>query len=88
MSNGFKQRGMNDERNEESGKFASKYADEDFLAALEELGGIGGTGDVASEVDCPQRTAYNRLKQLHERGVVASREAGPSIVWMLPLVIA
>lgn len=74
---------MNEERDEDSGKFESKYTDEDFIVAIETLDGVAGTSEVAEEVGCPRRTAYNRLDQLRERGVLQTRDIGPSLLWTL-----
>ena len=83
MSNGAAGASVNDERDEDSGKFASKYSDQDFLDAVAALGGSAGTSEVADEVGCPRRTAYNRLDKLRERGELATRDIGPSLLWEL-----
>lgn len=73
----------NDERNEDTGRFAAKYTDQDFLDAIVALGGAAGTGDIADEVGCPQRTAYGRLNELREAGKVESRKVGSVLLWSL-----
>lgn len=83
MGNGTRTVGVNEERDEDSGKFASKYTDQDFLNAIQELGGAAGTADIADAVGCPRRTAYNRLDNLREEGTLETREVGSSLLWML-----
>lgn len=80
MGNGMSHPGMNDERDEESGKFQAKHSAEQFLSALHDLDG-GGTSDVADSVGCPDRTAYHWLDKLRDQGKVVSREVGGSLFW-------
>lgn len=69
------------ERDDESGKYTTSYANSDFVAAIEALEGIAGTAEVAEEVGCTRRTAYTRLKSLKSEGKVQSRQVGNSLVW-------
>jgi len=69
----------NDTRTE-SGEFDEKYSDEDFITALQELGG-GGTTEVAGVLECPYTTAYDRLKSLRAAGKVTSRDIGKVHFW-------
>lgn len=55
----------------------------DWLDAPNALGGMAGTSDVAEEVGCGRRTAYGRLTELAEDGVIERRDVGNSIVWLL-----
>lgn len=60
----------------------SSYSDEDFLAALEEIG-PAGTSDVAEVVGCSDRTAYNRLMELADEARVRfKRINGRTILWL------
>jgi hypothetical protein len=83
MGSGPRTTTVNDERDEETGKFTSKHSPEDFVEALDDLGGAGGTTDVAEIVDCPERTAYYHLSNLREEGWITSRSVGASNLWML-----
>lgn len=74
---------MNEERDDESGKFEEKYPTEAFLNAIRDLGGAAGTADVADEVGCPQRTAYHRLSNLRNNGQIDSRQVGGSMLWVV-----
>jgi hypothetical protein len=74
---------MNENQDEKTGKFEPKYSDEEFLEALRDLDGMGGTSDIADVVGCPQRTGYNRLNKLSERGEIEKKEIGGSVVWVL-----
>lgn len=64
---------MNDERDEDSGQFTSKYPAEAFLDTLRELDGAGSTADIAERVDCPTRTAHYNLSKLEDAGEIDSR---------------
>lgn len=69
-----------DKRDDESGKFAPEFSDEDFLTALRDRGGAT-TSDVADAVGCKYRTAYSRLNRLVDDGRVERREIGNSFLW-------
>ena len=69
-----------DERDEESGQFAPKFADGDFLDAVRELNGAT-TSEVAEAVGCKYRTAYARLGDLQEEGGVTSTKVGNTLLW-------
>jgi hypothetical protein len=74
--------GTNDgETDPETGRFRPKYADEEFIEAIEVLPGEPTTQEIADEVSCPYRSAYGRLKKLDEAGDVASRTRGSVKVW-------
>lgn len=68
------------DRDEESGQFTEEYPREEFLGALEELG-PAGTTDVSNKVGCDRRTAYLKLQQLEEDGVIQSRKVGNALLW-------
>jgi GTP-sensing pleiotropic transcriptional regulator CodY len=72
------------ERDEESGKYTTSYSASDFLDAIQQLDGIGGTSEIAEKVGCTRRTAYTRLRELEEQNKVVSRKIGSSVVWSLP----
>ena len=72
----------NDATDAETGRFVSKYEDEDFLAALETLG-EAGTRAVADEVGCNRDTARVRLTALAEQGDIERREIAGAILWSL-----
>jgi DNA-binding Lrp family transcriptional regulator len=42
-----------------------------------------GTGEVAESVGCAHDTAYKRLQELEDRGVLASQKVGNTIVWFI-----
>lgn len=70
----------NPERDENTGRFSDHYPDEDFLAAVREAD-LPTTTEVADAVSCNRRTAYVRLQELEDRGVVESRKIGRTLVW-------
>jgi len=72
----------NPERDEDTGRFGHHYPDEAFLAAVRERD-LPTTTEVADDVGCDRRTAYVRLTELKDGGVVRSRKVGTALVWML-----
>lgn len=70
----------NDQRESESGQFASKYPDETFLSALNDLG-EAGTRDVAEHVGCDRDTARRRLTALAESSDANRRKIAGAILW-------
>ena len=72
------------DREEESGKYTTSYPDSDFVDAISQLGGLGGTSEIADTVGCTRRTAYTRLQSLENEGRVNSRKVGNSLVWTIP----
>ncbi|SFR58385.1 FaeA-like protein [Halogeometricum limi] len=71
------------EGRDDEGKFSTKYSPEDFLSALDQLGGSGSTKEIADEVGCSRRTANYRLSDLEDEGRINSREVGRSILWQV-----
>jgi len=74
---------MPKDRDEETGKYTERYTRENFLSALESLGGSAGTQEVADEVDCAYRTAHAKLSELEEEGRLTSRKVGNAKLWEL-----
>jgi predicted ArsR family transcriptional regulator len=70
------------EQHPDSGRFTEVYADGDVLAALAELE-EAGTSDVAEELGCSRRYAYERLRGLEEEGRIDSRTIGRTRIWTL-----
>ena len=44
---------------------------------------MAGSSEVAEYVGCTQRTAYERLRELEERGHLDSRKVGNARLWTL-----
>ena len=74
---------VNDERDEDTGKFEEKWADEDFVDAIRDFDGAAGTADVADAVGCPHSTAYHRLGRLRDDGRINSRQVGNAVLWVV-----
>jgi len=74
---------MGRDRDDESGKYTTAYADDDFIEAIELEDGLAGTTAVAEIVGCTQRQALNRLKELETQGKVNSKDVGRSLVWQI-----
>ncbi|TKX44080.1 HTH domain-containing protein [Halorubrum sp. SD690R] len=71
------------DREEESGKYTTTYSDSDFIDAIRQLGGLGGTSEIADAIGCTRRTAYTRLQSLENEGQVSSRKVGNSLAWTI-----
>ena len=71
------------DREEETGKYSTSYPDSEFLNAIQDLGELAGTSEIAEKVGCTRRTAYTRLKSIEENGQVVSQKIGNSLVWTL-----
>lgn len=69
------------DREEESGRYTTSYQDSDFIHAIRQLDGLGGTSEIADTVGCTRRTAYTRLQKLESENQVTSRKIGNSLVW-------
>ena len=74
---------VNESRDDDSGKFTEKYDDDEFIEAIEVLGGSAGTAEVAEEIDCPHTTAYHRLDRLRDNGRLSSRQIGNAVLWVI-----
>lgn len=77
---------MADERNpnrdDESGRYTEGFTDSDVLEALEALEGVGTTREVADEIGCARKTAYNKLLALDDEGVIDARKTGRTWLWI------
>lgn len=69
------------DRDDESGKYQEKYPTEEFLEAISQ-GGVG-TQDVADSVGCSYETAYKKLRNLEETGLIDSRKVANTRIWGL-----
>lgn len=69
------------ERDAETGEFVDKYPKEALLEAIQELGGIAATSEVAEAVEADRNTVYKKLQVMEADGDVSSRKAGGIRVW-------
>lgn len=74
---------MPKDRDEQTGKYTERYTQENFLSALESLGGSAGTQEIADEVSCAYRTAHAKLTELEGEGKLTSRKVGNAKLWEL-----
>lgn len=74
---------MPKDRDEQTGKYTERYTPENFLSALESLGGSAGTQEVADEVGCAYRTAHSKLSELEDKGDLTFRKVGNAKLWEL-----
>jgi hypothetical protein len=72
---------MPKDRDEETGKYTEQFIPENFLSALESLGGSAGTQEVADKVGCAYRTAHAKLTELEEEGKLTSQKVGNAKLW-------
>lgn len=71
------------DRDDDSGQYSETYPLDDFIAALDDLGGAAGTQDVADVVGCKYRTANAKLHELDEEGRITSQKVGNAYLWKL-----
>lgn len=69
------------ERDERSGRFTEEYPNHSFIRAIEAEDGTAGTTDIAERVGCNRRTAYNKLNQMADDGILNRQKIGNSLVW-------
>ena len=70
------------DRSDESGRFTPKFADDEFIDAVSELG-EATTREVAEQVGADHDTARRRLTRLSESDDVCRRKVGNTILWSL-----
>lgn len=68
-------------RDDESGEYTTGYTLDDTLAALRTFGGAASTSEVADQLGCARRTAFNKLTELEDGGRVESRKTGGTRLW-------
>ena len=68
---------------DEQGRLVEQYPPQDFLEAIKDLGGIAGTGEIYRHVGCDHRTAYKKLSDLADEGILTKRNAGNTMLWSL-----
>ena len=56
------------DRDEESGKWQSRFTDEDVLQVVRDTDGFATSGDVRTELSCSYDTARRRLNDLVDSG--------------------
>lgn len=78
------QESMNDERDEQSGKFKQKYDPDQLIEAIQDQGGSATAREVADRLDAPRRSIHTRLAELHDDDRLGKRQVGPSVLWTLP----
>lgn len=69
-----------DER-DDSGRFSPRYPREAFIDAIRAGDNGETTKEIAEEVGCGYRTAYDRLGKLEAEGSITSRDVGPTKLW-------
>lgn len=73
---------MSGEKREEGGRFAEVVPLDDVLAVFERVEGpVVTSGDVADHLECSRETARRKLRELEERGRLASRLTAGRVVW-------
>ncbi len=70
------------DRDNDSGEYTQTYPSSDFIEAIDEIGGMAGTSEISDIVGCTHWTAYTRLQDIEDQGLIETREVGNSIVWL------
>ncbi len=71
------------DRDDKSGRYTTSYSDQDFIDAIQTLGGLAGTSEIAEEVGCTRKTAYSRLKSIQNKDQIMGRKVGQSLIWTI-----
>ncbi len=74
-----------DKRDEDTGEFTETYPHQEFLQSLESLSGQASTQEIADEVGCAYRTAYQKLVELEEDGSISSKNIANARLWLLDI---
>jgi len=69
------------ERDEDTGQYRAEWSDAAFLDALADAGDLASTTAVADRVGCTETTAYRRLHDLADEGLVEKVQPSRSIFW-------
>jgi len=72
-----------DKRDKDTGEFTETYGHQEFLQSLESLSGQASTQEVADDVGCAYRTAYQKLVELEDDDLVSSKNIGNARLWLL-----
>lgn len=64
-----------------SGEFVEEFPVDDFLEAIYSQAGRVRTAEVADKVGCDNRTAYLKLKEMEEEGLVSGRKTENTLRW-------
>ena len=70
------------ERDEATGRYVADTPPEEFIEAIERLGGAG-TQEIADGVGCRYQAAYKRLRALEDQGRVGRRKIANANLWVL-----
>jgi uncharacterized membrane protein len=73
---------MPKDRDEESGQYTAAVSDDEILEHIGDEGGVS-TNELAEAFDYARPTAYRRLVDLEDAGLVQRREVGNSLLWQL-----
>ena len=68
-------------RDSDTGRYTSKYTADEFKGTIRDLGGAGGTQEIADALNCNYNTAYSKLRQLEDSGEVESRKVANARLW-------
>ena len=69
------------ERDRDSGKYTKAYSDEEFVDAVRDSDGAATTTEVSEVLECSNRTALLRLRELAEVGELERRKVGTVNLW-------
>lgn len=67
---------------DDRGRYTAEYTEDEILKAVHDHA-PASTKEIADAVGCSRQNADRRLRELRERGVVASKKTGPALVWWL-----
>jgi DNA-binding transcriptional MerR regulator len=69
------------DRDQDSGKYTEVYPKSDFIDLLSDT--RLSTSEVADHLDCHRTTAFDKLRQYEQEGLLKSTSVGNTLLWEL-----
>lgn len=70
-------------RDESTGQFVEKHPPEEFVDAIQDLGGSAGTSEIADAVGAEYDAAYKKLRNLADAGRIEKQKVANANLWRL-----
>ncbi|ADJ17185.1 hypothetical protein [Halalkalicoccus jeotgali] len=73
------------ERDPDSGRYATKYEETDYIETIRDLDGAAGTQEIVDALDANYDTVYSALRRFedNENSPITSRKVANARLWQL-----
>lgn len=73
------------ERDPDSGRYATKYEETDYIETIRDLGGAAGTQEIVDVLDANYDTVYSALRRFEDDddSAITSRKVANARLWQL-----